>query len=233
MKFSCFTFLLLCHASSGFTQNTSSRRTTTTVLPVAMDARMFETNSEPTTFREAELLGLRLMKEGNYEEAISVFQGGMKLPGSRKDVIRTSALKGPSPVGGSMGGYESQTVYQLDEFEMQGAHYNMACAYSHLEKIDMAIVNLEKAFENGFNNYKIVRGDPDLVNLKGTQELNDLLEQWDIKSNKNIQLPDFEFKSPQFDFNPFAGLFDNKNQGEQSSFKLPELPKIPELPKLF
>lgn len=89
-----------------------------------------------TTFREAEVLGLRLMQEGNYEEALKVFQKGMKLPGSNKDVVRTKSLSGPSPVGGSMGGFESQNVYPLDEFELQAAHYNIACVHAQLGNLE-------------------------------------------------------------------------------------------------
>jgi len=183
--------------------------------------------SEPENFRQAEILGLRLMKEGNYEEAITVFKEGLKLPGSKMDVIRTKAWKGPSPVGGSMGGYESNVVMQLDEFEMQGAHYNMACAYAQLKNVDMATVNLRKSFENGFNNYNIVRGDPDLEPLQGTKELDELLEQWDKRngmSAADFKLPEFEFRSLNLEnFSPF-GLFDNNKEGEENkAFQLPKI----------
>lgn len=60
----------------------------------------------------------------------------MKLPGSNKDVVRTKSLSGPSPVGGAMGGYESSDVYPLDEFELQAAHYNIACAHAQLRNLD-------------------------------------------------------------------------------------------------
>ncbi len=63
------------------------------------------------------------------------FQKGMKLPGSRKDIIRTQKLSGPSPVGGSTGGTEGKTVMSLDEFEIQAAHYNIACACARLGKV--------------------------------------------------------------------------------------------------
>lgn len=60
----------------------------------------------------------------------------MKLPGSRPDVLRTKSLSGPSPVGGSFGGTESQDVMSLDDFELQAAHYNMACAHARLGNLD-------------------------------------------------------------------------------------------------
>lgn len=64
------------------------------------------------------------------------FQKGLKLPGSRPDVVRTKLWSGPSPVGGSAGGTESQNVMTLDEFELQAAHYNMACAHAKLKNVN-------------------------------------------------------------------------------------------------
>lgn len=60
----------------------------------------------------------------------------MKLPGSRPDILRTKSLSGPSPVGGSFGGTDSQSVMTLDDFELQAAHYNMACANARLGQLD-------------------------------------------------------------------------------------------------
>jgi hypothetical protein len=66
----------------------------------------------------------------------AAFQKGMKLPGCRPDVLRTKALSGPSPVGGAFGGTESQSIMALDDFELQAAHYNMACAHARLGNLD-------------------------------------------------------------------------------------------------
>merc|ERR1712154_146190 len=65
----------------------------------------------------------------------TVFQKGLKLPGSRTDIIRTKTISGPSPVGGSTGGTEGKVVQTLDEFELQAAHYNIACAHARLDQI--------------------------------------------------------------------------------------------------
>jgi hypothetical protein len=119
----------------------------------------------------------------------------MKLSGSRPDVIRKQLLAGPSPVGGAIGGFESGKVLLLDEFELQAAHYNMACAHAQLGSVDEAVSNLKKAFDNGFNNFATVRGDPDLKPLQGTPELEELLNQYDPQRGNG--------------FNPF-GLFSKK-----------------------
>ena len=46
---------------------------------------------------------------------------------SKKDIIRKANIAGPSPVGGAAGGTEGRVVLTLDEFELQAAHYNIAC----------------------------------------------------------------------------------------------------------
>mmetsp|Transcript_4358 Transcript_4358/g.7300 ORF Transcript_4358/g.7300 Transcript_4358/m.7300 type:complete len:209 (-) Transcript_4358:222-848(-) len=141
--------------------------------------------NKPTSFRDAEVLGLRFMQEGQFDEALKTFQNGMKLPGSRPDVIRTKLLSGPSPVGGAVGGSESRTVLSLDEFELQAAHYNMACAHAQLKNVDESVANLLKAFECGFDNFSTVRGDPDLKPVQGTVEFDDLMEQYDSQKGFN------------------------------------------------
>lgn len=135
----------------------------------------------PTTFREAEILGLKLMQEGNYEEALSVFKKGLQLPGSRMDVLRKQSVPGPSPVGGSKGGTDSTTILELDEFELQAANYNMACASAQLGLLNEAVEYLRVAFENGFDNYSTVRGDPDIDPIKGTAGFDKLMEEYDPK----------------------------------------------------
>lgn len=141
----------------------------------------YPVDPQPLNFREAEVLGLRLMQEGQHEEALKVFQKGLNLPGSRTDIIRTKTLSGPSPVGGSTGGTEGRVVQTLDEFELQAAHYNIACAYACLNKISEACQSLEQAFKYGFDNYATVRADPDLGSVHGTPEFDNLMQKYDPK----------------------------------------------------
>ncbi|KAL7531875.1 hypothetical protein ACHAXR_004285, partial [Thalassiosira sp. AJA248-18] len=137
----------------------------------------------PKTFREGEVLGLRLMQDGRHEEALKAFKQAMQLPGSRPDILRTANVSGPSPVGGSKGGTEGRSVQTLDEFEYQAAHYNMACAYASLGNIGESVANLKKAFEFGFDNYATVRADPDLGNVQGTSDFERLMDEVDPKFN--------------------------------------------------
>ena len=118
---------------------------------------------------------------GEHEEALKAFKTAMNLPGSRPDVVRTRTLSGPSPVGGSAGGTEGKLVMSLDEFEMQAAHYNIACAYARLRNVPESVANLKVAFDCGFDNYATVRSDPDLSEVHGTAEFEALMDRYDKK----------------------------------------------------
>jgi len=133
--------------------------------PSTNTPRKEQNEPPPVTFRDAEIIGLNLMQLGEYEEALKTFEMGMKLEGSRVDIVRTKNIQGPSPVGGSHGGTEGKTVCYLDEFEKQAGHYNMACAHARLGNGKRSIENLRAAVVNGFDNIATMRSDPDLRNV--------------------------------------------------------------------
>ncbi|KAL7520836.1 hypothetical protein ACHAWX_005540 [Stephanocyclus meneghinianus] len=140
---------------------------------------------QPTTFREAEVLGLRYMQDGRYEEALKAFKLAMTLPGSRPDIIRKANIAGPSPVGGSSGGTSDKFVLGLDEFEYQAAHYNLACTYACLGNVGESVNNLRKAFEYGFDNYATVRADPDFEGVRGSRDFERLMDEFDPRRGFN------------------------------------------------
>lgn len=84
-----------------------------------------------------------------------------------------------------MGGLESNAVQSLDEFELQAAHYNMACAHAQLGQIAQSIASLESAFLAGFDNYATVRGDPDLDPVKKDRDFEKLMEKYEPKKGFN------------------------------------------------
>lgn len=142
----------------------------------------------PTNFREAEIIGLRLMQEGRYADALEAFNKALKLPGSKLDVIRTKNVSGPSPVGGATGGTEGKEVWSLDEFELQAAYYNMACACSKLGEIEEAVSHLSNAYDNGFDNIGAMTSDPDLRAVQGSNEFQQFLEEINPKKKGLFRL---------------------------------------------
>lgn len=81
-----------------------------------------------------------------------------------------------------MGGTDSKTVQTLDEFELQAANYNMACAHAQLNALPEALSALEAAFVNGFDNFATVRADPDLDPVKNAPEFTSLMEKYEPKN---------------------------------------------------
>ncbi|MBF0316949.1 MAG: hypothetical protein HQL04_02155 [Nitrospirae bacterium] len=56
-------------------------------------------------------------------------------------------------------------------------YYNLACLYSLENKIDFALDNLDKALENGFKEYDLLRKDSELKNLRKSPEFKTVLEK--------------------------------------------------------
>ena len=56
-----------------------------------------------------------------------------------------------------------------------GMMYNAACFYSQIKELESAIKYLKLAIENGFGNFEYLQHDPDLANLKGTEEFQEIL----------------------------------------------------------
>ena len=55
--------------------------------------------------------------------------------------------------------------------------YNLAAAYSLNSSTDLSLVYLDRALENGFNNYDAIRFDPDLGEVRGEPEFRNMLEK--------------------------------------------------------
>ena len=59
------------------------------------------------------------------------------------------------------------------------AHYNLACSYSLLKKIDLALNALRKAIEFGYCDFRYLRQDKDLDAVKKDARFRQLLRQYD------------------------------------------------------
>jgi tetratricopeptide (TPR) repeat protein len=58
------------------------------------------------------------------------------------------------------------------------ASYNLACLLSVTQRLDLAIDALDVALKNGFNDVDRLRNDPDLNNLRRTNEFRRTLEKY-------------------------------------------------------
>lgn len=59
------------------------------------------------------------------------------------------------------------------------ASYNIACCYSKLNEVEAGLSALEEALDAGFEDYKTVRSDPDLANLKASPKFKPLIDKFD------------------------------------------------------
>ncbi|KAL2929743.1 Protein MET1 chloroplastic [Bienertia sinuspersici] len=63
--------------------------------------------------------------------------------------------------------------------ESSVASYNVACCYSKLNQIQAGLSALEDALEAGYEDFKRIRTDPDLANLRTTDEFETLMKRFD------------------------------------------------------
>ncbi|KAM5582237.1 protein MET1, chloroplastic [Rosa sericea] len=75
--------------------------------------------------------------------------------------------------------FESVLGSKPDTFEASVASYNVACCYSKLNQVKAGISALEEALKSGFEDFKRIRSDPDLANLRTSEEFDPLLKRFD------------------------------------------------------
>ncbi|XWS73364.1 hypothetical protein CRYUN_Cryun02cG0121700 [Craigia yunnanensis] len=75
--------------------------------------------------------------------------------------------------------FESVLGSKPEPDEASVASYNVACCYSKLNQIQAGLSALEDALQAGFEDFKRIRTDPDLANLKTSEEFEPLLKRFD------------------------------------------------------
>eukprot|EP00270_Netrium_digitus_P015508 TRINITY_DN543_c0_g1_i1.p1 TRINITY_DN543_c0_g1~~TRINITY_DN543_c0_g1_i1.p1 ORF type:complete len:340 (-),score=89.62 TRINITY_DN543_c0_g1_i1:213-1232(-) len=74
-----------------------------------------------------------------------------------------------------------ETILELLPEGKEGgvACYNIACCYSKLGQVELGLSALEDALKAGFEDYKTIRMDPDLVAVRGAESFQEVLERYD------------------------------------------------------
>ncbi|XP_073145628.1 protein MET1, chloroplastic [Henckelia pumila] len=75
--------------------------------------------------------------------------------------------------------FESVLGSKPEPEESAVASYNVACCYSKLNQIKAALSALDEALKDGFEDFKRIRTDPDLANVRETEEFESLLKKYD------------------------------------------------------
>ncbi|NIV14432.1 MAG: tetratricopeptide repeat protein, partial [Aliifodinibius sp.] len=63
--------------------------------------------------------------------------------------------------------------YYPDDAE---THYNIACMYSRLNRVDESIEWLKKAIDKGYSNWESIKSDSDLENIRDTDAYKELVK---------------------------------------------------------
>jgi predicted esterase len=69
------------------------------------------------------------------------------------------------------------------------SHYNLSCAYARLKKIDKALEHLAASILNGYREYEHMKQDPDMDNLRDTDEYKSWVEEEELP-NPSAAPPD-------------------------------------------
>lgn len=75
--------------------------------------------------------------------------------------------------------FESVLGSKPDANEASIASYNVACCYSNLNQIQAGLSALEDAMQAGFEDFKRIRTDTDLANIRKSEEFEPLLKKFD------------------------------------------------------
>ncbi|KAL2557033.1 protein containing PDZ domain [Forsythia ovata] len=75
--------------------------------------------------------------------------------------------------------FESVLGSKPESNEAAVASYNVACCYSKLNQIQAGLSALEDAMAGGFEDFKRIRTDPDLANIRASEEFESLMKKFD------------------------------------------------------
>ncbi|MQM11779.1 hypothetical protein Taro_044690 [Colocasia esculenta] len=75
--------------------------------------------------------------------------------------------------------FESVLGSKPEPDEASVASYNVACCYSKLNQVQAGLSALEDALKAGYEDFKRIRSDPDLANLRTSEEFDPLVKRFD------------------------------------------------------
>jgi len=132
--------------------------------------------SDPKNFVLYVKLGDLYRKKRDLDSALAQYK---KALGIRPKSI--AALNNLAMAYASEGNYEKALI-QLEKIvelrpDNAAGYYNIACIYARQNKVDEAVSWLKKAIDKGFDNWELIRTDPDLRNIRGTEYYKELVQR--------------------------------------------------------
>ncbi len=104
----------------------------------------------------------------NYERVVSI------------EPLNIHALNRLSRIYSDWGEYEKALDAMEKVIKVQpdiaDTYYNIACIYAKQNKVDESISWLKQAIEKGFNNWDLLKKDPDIASIRNTTFINELIK---------------------------------------------------------
>jgi len=148
-----------------------------TRLDKAIEKTIKLLGKEPGNITLHNRLGDLYRARGKQGQAIEQYQKALSI---RPDSLQT--LNKLAIVYADKNEYDKALVYLKKIVELRpgspGAYYNMACIYARQNKIDNAIKWLREAVAKGFHNWDLIKKDPDLENIRGTEHYKELVQRY-------------------------------------------------------
>jgi tetratricopeptide (TPR) repeat protein len=142
---------------------------------MAQQSKPWEDGQEPISLSTS-VTGLA--KQGQLDFEIEFFAGILDRKPDYVDVLRALGnnltLKGSYPQGLQI----DRRLVQLRPNDPL-AHYNLACSYSLLRRLDLAIRTLRHALELGYRDFRYMREDRDLDAIRHDPRFRQLLREFE------------------------------------------------------
>lgn len=128
-------------------------------------------------------MGTREKQRRNYEAAqerakarIELFEQGLK--DYQANDFEKALVAWEEVVGMEPPNYIDDSGQRFSQV-LRVTQFNIACVYSRLENMDEAFEALERCLKIGFEDYKMVRNDPALENLRKEERFTELINKYD------------------------------------------------------
>mmetsp|Transcript_11513 Transcript_11513/g.15719 ORF Transcript_11513/g.15719 Transcript_11513/m.15719 type:complete len:193 (+) Transcript_11513:45-623(+) len=160
------------------------------VLPQQM-VRLIALHSD--TFDDCEEKALKLCKEGNYADALPLFEQSLELPGDGFDIVRVQRTA--SPVGGAPVLRDLEETRFPSNEQKQTSYFNIAACHAQLGDDAKALDAIETALSLGFDDFELLTSDADFANLQS--DIARLITKYKQQNNAFPSLPS-SFGLPSF-----------------------------------
>lgn len=143
-------------------------------------------NAEQSVQQEARLNiqeGLKYYRDGDYDKAIKKFTAAIEKYADN-DVAysdRAGAFIRQKKFNEARDDLKKAVELNPNSW---GAHYNFAVLYSVQNQIDSSLHSLDRALELGFNDYDLLRNDPDLNNVRKHSGFKQILKKYKVFVSK-------------------------------------------------